>query len=94
MSRFRDFKTHWLLKSLDLLLGFVHVVGIDLHQKLVFTKASNLNFNFERENTQLSAFAPTQEVWVIDDDDEETISQAPTEKPRSFTESDDVDDSM
>ncbi|EXC20319.1 putative ATP-dependent DNA helicase HFM1 [Morus notabilis] len=74
-------------------LIFEEYIGIDLHQKLILTKVSNLNFNVKRGKTQLSSFAPTQEVCVIDDD-EETISQAPTERPCSPTISEDIDDSM
>lgn len=81
-------------------------VGMDVHQKLVLTKMSNLILNSKRGKTQLSSFAPAQEVCVIDDDEEST-SQAPTEtlhgstkskrtteKLHSSTKSKETDDSM
>lgn len=78
-------------KSLN---GFIHAVGIDVHQKLILTKVSNLNLNNKRGKVEPSSFAPpAQEVCVIEDG-EETTSQARIEKVHSSTKSKMVDDSM
>ncbi|PON84235.1 Cytochrome c oxidase subunit 5c [Trema orientale] len=73
-------------------LIFEEYIGIDVHQKLILTKVSNLNMNNRKGKLPLSS-APAQDVCVIDDD-EETTPQASTEKLHNSTKSVEIDDSM
>ncbi|XP_062106898.1 DExH-box ATP-dependent RNA helicase DExH17 isoform X3 [Humulus lupulus] len=77
-------------------LIFEEYIGIDVHQKLVLTKVSNLSLNNKRGKIQSSS-TPAQEVCVIEDDDddnEETTFQAPAKKLHKLAKSKIIDDSV
>ncbi|XP_048327605.1 DExH-box ATP-dependent RNA helicase DExH17 isoform X7 [Ziziphus jujuba] len=67
-------------------LVFEEYIGIDLHQKVVLVKERSFNLNNQMGKMQQSSFAPPQEVYVIEDD-EETTSQAPIKDVNSSIKS-------
>ena len=64
----------------------VHVVGLDLHQKLVLIKESSFNLNYKKEKMDPSSFIIPEDVCVIEDD-EGNASRAPTEEVHSSIKS-------
>jgi hypothetical protein len=57
------------------LYHFIHVVGIDLRQKLLLMKENKLSMKYKQRNKQPSSFPPPEEIHIIDDN--EATSRAP-----------------
>jgi ATP-dependent DNA helicase HFM1/MER3 len=63
---------------MDLFCIIIHVVGIDLHRKLLLMKESNLSMKYKQRNKQPSSFPPPEEIHIIDDN--EITSRAPAKE--------------
>ena len=70
----------------------VHVVGIDIRQKLLLMKENNLSMNYKKRNKQPSSSPLPEEVYIIDDD--EPTSQAPAKEHNRSVNSERKNDSL
>ncbi|KAK7825009.1 dexh-box atp-dependent rna helicase dexh17 [Quercus suber] len=70
----------------------VHVVGIDLRQKLLLMKENNLSMNYKKRNKHPCSFPLPEEVYIIDDD--EPTSRAPAKEHNRSVNSERKNDSL
>ena len=70
----------------------IHVVGIDLRQKILLMKENNLSMNYKKRSKQPSSFPLPEEVYIIDDD--EPTSRAPAKEHNRSVNSERKNDSL
>ncbi|XP_058088895.1 DExH-box ATP-dependent RNA helicase DExH17 [Magnolia sinica] len=76
-------------------LIFEDYVGLDVHEKLVLTREANPNTMWARGDRQSAhTYSLPREIYVVDDDNNNTCSRAPTEEPQILSKSKRVISSM